>query len=78
MHNNFWGPVTHLHGNIPSHVDVTFELVHPNLCDPEGVSPHMRRQVLGVGFVSPLNVGDASAGQDLHAPSTLPHLIKNK
>lgn len=66
--------LSHLQGNIPGHVDVAFKLVHPNLCDSEGVSPHVGRQVLGVGFMSALDVRDASARQDLDAAATLPHL----
>lgn len=66
--------ITHLHGNIPGHVDVTLKLIHPNFRNSEGVSPHMRRQVLGVGFMSTLYVGDAGTGQDLNTAATLPHL----
>lgn len=67
----------HLHGDVPGHVDVTFELIHPNLGHSQGVSPHVRSQVLGVGLVRSLYVSDSSAGQDLHAAATLPHLVRN-
>lgn len=68
---------TYLHGDVPGHVDVTFELVHPNLGHSESVPPHVRSQVLGVGLVCALYVSDPSAGQDLHAASTLPHLVRH-
>lgn len=67
----------HLHGEIPGHVDVAFKLIHPNLCHSQGVSPHVGSEVLGVGFVSALDVSDSSAGQDLDAAATLPHLVLN-
>lgn len=37
--------LTHLHGNIPRHVDVAFKLIHPHFCNSEGVSSHVRRQI---------------------------------
>lgn len=67
--------VTDLQGNVPSHVDVAFKLIHPNFCHSEGVPTYMSRQVLGVGFVSTLYVGNVSTRQDLNAASTLPHLV---
>lgn len=69
--------ITHLHGNIPGHVDMAFKLIHPNFCSSEGVSPHVRREILSVGFMSTLYVGDASTRQDLNAAATLPHLVYN-
>jgi len=69
--------ITHLLGNIPSHVDVAFELIHPNFCNPEGISPHVRRQILCVRLMSALYMGNASTRQDLNTASTLPHLILN-
>lgn len=68
--------VSHLHGNVPGHVDVAFELIHPDLGHSEGVPSDMRGEVLGVRFMGSLYVCDASAGQDLDAAATLPHLIK--
>lgn len=70
-----FGP-THLHGNVPGHVDVAFELIHPNLRHPEGVASDVRGEVLGVRFMGALDVGDASAGQDLDAAAALPHLMR--
>lgn len=67
----------HLHGDIPGHVDVAFKLIHPNLRHSQGVSPHVRSEVLGVGFVSALDVSDPCTGQDLDAAATLPHLVSN-
>lgn len=74
---NMTDMITHLHGNVPCHVDMAFKLVHPNFCNSEGVSPHVRRQILSVGFVSTLYMGDASAGQNLNTAATLPHLVLN-
>lgn len=67
--------ITHLQGNIPGHVHMALKLIHPNLSNSEGISPHVGGQVVSVGFVSPLNVGDASTGQDLNTAATLPHLV---
>lgn len=66
--------LAYLQGNIPGHVDVTLVLVHPDLGHPQGVAPHVGRQVLRVGFVGALDVRDPGAGQHLHAATTLPDL----
>lgn len=66
--------VTHLLGYVPGHVDMALELIHPDLGHPQGVPADVRGQILRVGFVCPLNVGNPGARQDLNAPSTLPHL----
>lgn len=68
--------ITHLHGNVPGHVDVAFKLIHPDLCHSEGVPSDVRGEVLGVWFMGSLYVGDASAGQDLDAAAALPHLTE--
>lgn len=64
----------YLQRNIPGHVDVALVLVHPDLSHPQSVTPHVGRQVLRVGFVGALNVGNPGAGQHLHAAAALPHL----
>lgn len=69
-----WLTITHLQGNVPRHVDMAFKLVHPNFGDPQGVPPHVGRQVLGVGLMSALDVGDARTRQDFDAAAALPHL----
>lgn len=66
--------MTHLLGNVPGHVDMALELIHPDLGHAQRVPAHMGGQVLRVGLVCSLNVGNPGAGQHLHAPSTLPHL----
>lgn len=66
---------THLHGNVPGHVDMTFKLVHPNFCNSEGISSHVRCEILSVGFMSSLYVGDASTRKDLNTAATLPGLV---
>jgi len=66
--------LAHLHGNVPGHVDMAFKLIHPNLCHSESISPHVRRQIIRVWFVSALYVGDTSAREDLNTAATLPHL----
>lgn len=69
--------ITNLLGNIPGHVDMALKLIHPNFCNSESISPNVRCQVLSVGFMSTLDVGDASARQDLNTAPTLPHLVLN-
>lgn len=68
--------INHLHGDVPGHVDVAFKLIHPNLRHSEGVPSDVGGEVLGVRFMGSLYVCDASAGQDLDAAATLPHLMK--
>lgn len=53
---------------------MAFKFVHPDFSHPEGVPADMGGEVLGVGLVGSLDVGNPRAGQDLHAPATLPHL----
>lgn len=65
----------YLQRDIPGHVDVVLVVVHPHLSHPQGVSAHAGGQVLRVGFVGTLDVGDPGAGQNLHAAATLPHLL---
>lgn len=65
----------HLQWNVPGHVDVTPVLVHPHFSHSQSVAAHVGCQVLCIGFVSTLDVGDPGAGQDLHAAPTLPHLL---
>lgn len=55
-----------------------YKFVHPDFSHPEGVPADMGGEVLGVGLVGSLNVGNPRAGQDLHAPATLPHLRKTR
>lgn len=52
---------------------MTFEFIHPDFSYPEGISPHVGSEVLCVGLVGSLDVGNPRAGQDLHTPATLPY-----
>ena len=69
---------SYLLGYVPCHVHMAFKFVHPDFSHPEGVPAHMGGEVLGVGLVGSLNVGNPRAGQDLYAPATLPHLRKTR
>lgn len=55
---------------------MAFKFVHPDFSHPEGIPADMGGEVLGVGLVGSLNVGNPGTGQDLHTPATLPHLQK--
>lgn len=68
---------THFLRNVPGHVDMALKLVHPHLGYSQGVTAHVRGQVLGVWLVGALDVGDTGTGQNLHAATTLPHLHKH-
>lgn len=57
---------------------MAFELIHPDFCDSEGISPHIGGQILSVGFMSTLDVGDPCTRQDLHTAPTLPRLVLDK
>lgn len=65
---------SYLLGYVPCHVDMAFEFVHPDFSHPEGIPADMGREVLRVGLVGSLNVGNPRARQDFHAATTLPHL----
>lgn len=68
----------YLLGYVPCHVHMAFKFIHPDFSHPEGVPANVGSEVLGVGLVGSLNVGNPRAGQDLHAPTTLPHLQKTQ
>lgn len=53
---------------------MAFKFIHPDFGHPEGIPADVGGEVFSVGLVGPLNVGNPGAGQDLHAPTTLPHL----
>lgn len=59
---------------VPGQVDVVFVFIHPDLCDPQGISPHGLAQIRHVGFVRPLDVGDPGAWNYLDTASTCPNL----
>lgn len=54
---------------------MAFELIHPHLCHSESIAPHMGRQVLRVGLMGSLDMGNPCTGKDLNAAPTLPHLV---
>lgn len=69
---------SYLLGYVPCHVHMAFKFVHPDFSHPEGVPADVGGEVLGVGLVGSLDVGNPRAGQDLHAPATLPYLWKTR
>lgn len=48
----------YLLGYVPCHVDVAFKFIHPDFSHPESVPADVGGEVLCVGFVGPLNVGN--------------------
>lgn len=64
----------YLKWQVPSQVDIMFVFIHPDFCDPQGVSLHGRAQVGQVGLVVPLDVGDLGAWNYFNTASTCPHL----
>lgn len=68
----------YLLGYVPCHVHMAFKFIHPDFGHPEGVPANVGSEVLSVGLVGSLNVGNPRAGQDLHTPTTLPHLQKTQ
>lgn len=67
-------PPTYGHGDVPGHVHVGLEAVHPHLSRPQSVALGVVVDVVVVGFPGALDVRHAGARQDLHAAATLPHL----
>lgn len=65
---------THIHGDVPGHVDVGLVFVHPHLGSPQSVALGVVIYVVVVGLLGALNVGHSGTGQDLHTAPTLPHL----
>lgn len=65
---------SYLLGYVPCHVNMAFKFVHPDFSHSESIPSDVGGEVLGVGLVGSLDVGNPRAGQDLHAPATLPHL----
>ncbi|KAG9339635.1 hypothetical protein JZ751_023526 [Albula glossodonta] len=81
VNNRTYGPpravddgATHIHGDVPGHVDMRFVLVHPDLSRPQGVPLGIVVDVIVVGLLRPLDVCHSSARENLHAAPTLPHL----
>lgn len=62
------------HGNIPGHVHVGLEAVHPHLGRPQGVALGVVIDVIVVGLLGAFDVCHTGAGQHLHAAPALPHL----
>lgn len=67
-------PPTYGHGDVPGHVHVGLEAVHPHLSRPQSVALGVVVNVVVVGFPGALDVRHTGARQDLHAAATLPHL----
>lgn len=65
---------TYCHGDVPGHVNVWLEVVHPDLGGAQGVALCIVIDVVVVGLLGALDVRHAWAGQHLHAPPALPHL----
>lgn len=51
-----------------------FVFIHPHLRRSQGVAFGVVVDVVVVGLLGALDVGDPGARQDLHAPPALPHL----
>lgn len=68
------GGESYIDGNVPGHVDVGFVFIHPHLGGPQSIAFGIVIDVVVVGFLGALDVGNSGTRQDLHAPSTLPHL----
>ena len=68
------GPPAYAHGDVPGHVHVGLEAVHPHLGRPQGIALRVVVDVVVVGLLGTLDVGHAGAGQNLHAAAALPHL----
>lgn len=62
------------HRDIPRHVHVGLEIIHPHLRSSQRVTLGIVVNVVVVWLLGPLNVGHAGAGEYLHAAATLPHL----
>ena len=62
------------HGDVPGHVHVGLEAVHPHLGRSQGIALGVVVDVVVVGLLGALDVGHAGAGQHLHAAAALPHL----
>ncbi len=72
-----WGLVmakTHIHGDIPGHVDVGLILIHPNFCCPQRVPLGIVVNVVVVWFLCAFDVSYSSTREHLHTAATLPHL----
>jgi hypothetical protein len=67
--------ITYLLRNVPGHVNMAFKLIHPHLCHSQSIAPHMGCQVLCVGLMGTLDMGNPGTGKDLNAAPTLPHLV---
>lgn len=67
-------PPTYGHGDVPGHVHVGLEAVHPHLSRPQSVALGVVVNVVVIGFPGALDVRHTGARQDLHAAATLPHL----
>lgn len=65
---------TYVYGDVPGHVDVRFVFIHPHLSGPQGITLGIVIDVIVVGLLSAFDVGDSSTGENLHTPTTLPHL----
>lgn len=69
---------SHIHRDVPGHVDVGLVLVHPDLGGPQGIPLGVVVNVIVVRLLCPLDVCHSGAGQHLHAPATLPHLERRQ
>lgn len=62
------------HGDIPRHVHMGLEVIHPHLGSPQRITLGVVVNVVVIWLLGTLNVGHTGAGQHLHAAATLPHL----
>lgn len=69
---------SYVHGNVPGHVDVGFVFIHPDFSGSQCIAFGVIVNIIVVGLLGALNVGHSGTWQDLHAPSTLPHLDNRK
>lgn len=67
-------PHTYCHGDVPRHVNMGLEVIHPDLCSPQGIALCIVINIIVVGFLCAFDVCHTRAGQHLHTSSTLPDL----
>lgn len=55
-----------------------FVFIHPHLSGPQGIALSVVIYVIVVGLLGALDVSHSGTWQDLHTPSTLPHLDSSR
>lgn len=67
-------PCGHLKRKVPGYQHILLVIIQPDICNPQGVSPHGRVEIQCIRFMCPLNVSYPGARHNLYASSTQPHL----